>query len=126
MGFDRGLVDWVIEAMEPVGPVSMRHMMGTGTLYFDGRIFAIVDESEIWLKSDKESDAVWDAAGCDRFTFTEKSGETVGHVPVVIDNQNNAPRLHRVTVSAAAGNTAATINVEHCEFLGVQRKPEGI
>lgn len=77
MAYDRGLADWVVEAMEPTGPVSMRPMMGTMTLYFDGRIFAIVDESEIWLKSDKESDAIWDEAGCDRFTFTEKSGETV-------------------------------------------------
>lgn len=77
MAFDQGLVDWVIEAMAPVGPVTMRHMMGTGTLFFDGRIFAVVDEEAVWFKSDAVSNPIWEAAGSDRFTFTEKSGETL-------------------------------------------------
>lgn len=76
MAFDSGLVDWVIEAMAPVGPVTMRHMMGTGTLYWEGRIFAIVDEEAIWFKSDAVSNPIWEEAGCDRFTFTESSGAT--------------------------------------------------
>lgn len=77
MAFDRALVEWAVEAMEPLGPVSMRQMMGTGTLYWEGRIFAVVDEEAIWFKSDAVSNAIWDEAGCERFTFTEKSGETV-------------------------------------------------
>jgi DNA transformation protein len=76
MAFDQGLVDWVIEAMEPVGPVTMRKMMGTATLYWDGRIFAVVDESDVWFKADAESNPIWEAAGCERFTFTESSGAT--------------------------------------------------
>ena len=75
MSFDEGLYAWVEEALEPVGSVSMRRMMGGATLYLDGTIFALIDESEIWFKADDESGAAWDAEGCaDRFTVIFKDG----------------------------------------------------
>ncbi|THD35551.1 MAG: TfoX family protein [Sphingomonas sp.] len=70
MAADQGLIDWVSEAMEPVGRVTKRAMMGGATLYCDGTIFAIVShDGVLWFKADAESDAVWDAAGCDRFSY---------------------------------------------------------
>ena len=76
MAFDEGLVEWVKEALEPLGTVTMRKMMGVATLYLDGAIFAVVDDAEVWFKSDAESNAIWDEAGCDRFTFTGSDGRT--------------------------------------------------
>lgn len=73
MAFDAGLVELVREAL---GDVSMRQMMGAATLYSDGRIFAIVDETEIWFKADAESAPIWEEAGSSRFTFTSKDGRT--------------------------------------------------
>lgn len=67
MAVDEGLYAWVQEAMESLGVVSMRRMMGGATLYLEGTIFAILDEGELWLKSDAEADAIWDAEGCERF-----------------------------------------------------------
>lgn len=75
MAFDEGLVEWVREALEPMGKVTLRKMMGGATLYCDGTIFAIVDGSEIWFKGDAETDATWDAAGCERFSMTFKDGK---------------------------------------------------
>jgi DNA transformation protein and related proteins len=75
MSFDAGLYAWVQEALEPLGTVTMRRMMGGATLYLDGVVFAILDEGELWLKADAQSDAVWDAAGCARFTF-DMGGKT--------------------------------------------------
>jgi DNA transformation protein len=75
MSFDEGLYAWVQEAMEPLGTVTMRRMMGGATLYLDGTVVAILDEGEIWLKADSESDAVWDAEGCERFSVTFKDGK---------------------------------------------------
>lgn len=70
MAADEGLIDWVAEAMEPVGSVTKRRMMGGATLYCDGTIFAIVaGEGGLWFKADAESDAIWDDAGCTRFTY---------------------------------------------------------
>ena len=75
MAFDAGLVEWVTEALEPLGTVTMRRMMGGATLYLDGTIFAIVVDDEIWFKADAESNALWDEAGYrERFTVTFKDG----------------------------------------------------
>jgi DNA transformation protein and related proteins len=74
MSIDEGLYAWVQEALEPLGAVTMRKMMGGATLYLDGIIFAILDEDELWLKADAETDAVWDAQGCERFSVTFNDG----------------------------------------------------
>jgi DNA transformation protein len=74
VSFDEGLYAWVQEALEPLGAVTMRRMMGGATLYLDGTVFAILDEGEIWFKSDAQADAVWDAQECERFTMTMKDG----------------------------------------------------
>ena len=75
MSFDEGLYAWVEEAMEPLGRVTMRRMMGGATLYLDGTVFAIIDEGEMWLKADAVSDAIWDARGCEKFTVAFKDGK---------------------------------------------------
>ena len=74
MSIDEGLLAWVEEALEPIGRLSMRKMMGGATLYVDGVIFAIMDEGELWFKADAESDATWDAEGCEKFSVTFKDG----------------------------------------------------
>lgn len=73
---DEGLYAWAQEALEPLGRVTMRKMMGGATLYLDGTVFAILIEDGIWFKSDAESDAVWDREGCERFTYTFGDGRT--------------------------------------------------
>ncbi|WP_066658822.1 MULTISPECIES: TfoX/Sxy family protein [unclassified Sphingomonas] len=77
MAFDAGLIDWAKEALEPLGTITHRPMMGAAVLYCDGRVFAVVDEEAIYFKNDKVSAALWDEAGCPPFTFTGKDGETV-------------------------------------------------
>jgi DNA transformation protein len=74
MSYDEGLLAWVEEALEPIGKVTVRKMMGGATLYLDGVIFAILLD-DLWFKADAESDAVWDAEGCERFAFTMKDGK---------------------------------------------------
>ena len=75
MSFDESLYAWVQEALEPMGTVSLRKMMGGATLYLDGTIFAIIVDDELWLKADAESDSRFDSEGCERFSFTMKSGK---------------------------------------------------
>lgn len=86
MSYDPGLYAWVEEALEPMGRVSMRRMMGGATLYLDGTVFAILDEGEIWLKADAESDALWDAEGCEKFKVIFKDGK------VDVMNYRRAPQ----------------------------------
>ncbi len=42
MSVDEGLIAWVTEALEPIGPVTLRKMMGGATLYCGGTIFALI------------------------------------------------------------------------------------
>jgi DNA transformation protein and related proteins len=75
MPLDTTLLTWIAEATAPLGAMTHRAMMGGATLYLDGVPFAIIDsDSSLWFKGDKESDATWDAAGCERFTFTFENG----------------------------------------------------
>jgi DNA transformation protein and related proteins len=75
MSVDAGLIAWVEEALAPMGSVSKRAMMGGATFYLDGTVFAIIAMDALWFKADKVSDAIWDAEGCERFTF-EMNGKT--------------------------------------------------
>jgi DNA transformation protein and related proteins len=111
MSIDEGLLAWVEEALEPLGPVTMRRMMGAAVLYLDGVIFAVLDESEIWFKSDAETNAIWDGEGCERFTFTARDGrvETMNYRRAPSDVHDDAEAMQRWAVLAReAGLRAAS------------------
>lgn len=74
MAVDRGLVEWVAEAMAPIGTVTARAMMGGATLYCGGTLFALVAFDALWFKADAASDATWDEEGCARFTYDRAGG----------------------------------------------------
>jgi DNA transformation protein len=75
----------------------MRRMMGGAVLYLDGTVFAVLDECELWLKADAESAAVWDEAGCERFTFTGRDGrvETMNYRRAPLDVYDDADSMRR-------------------------------
>jgi DNA transformation protein and related proteins len=111
MAVDQGLYAWVEEALEPLGRVSMRKMMGAAVLYLDGVIFAVLDESEIWFKSDAETNAIWDGEGCARFTFTAKDGrtETMNYRRAPSDVYDDAEAMQRwAALAREAGMRAAS------------------
>jgi len=74
MSYDAGLFEWTKEALAPLGDVTLRPMMGVAVLYLDGTIFAVI-EDELWFKADAESAAIWDAEGCERYSFTGSDGK---------------------------------------------------
>ncbi len=75
MAIDHGLVDWVAEAMAPIGHVTMRRMFGGAALYCDGMIFALIAMDDLWFKSDAQSAPAWDALGADPFTYGKAGGK---------------------------------------------------
>jgi len=106
MSVDEGLYAWTQEALEPLGIVTMRKMMGGATLYLDGVIFAIMDEGELWFKADAETDAVWDAQGCERFSVTFKDGrvDTMNYRRAPADVYDDPDEMRRwAQLAAAAG-----------------------
>ena len=115
MAIDEGLYAWVQEALEPLGAVTMRKMMGGATLYFDGTIFAILDEGEIWFKADAETDATWDAEGCERFSMTFKDGR--------VDTMNYRRAPSDVYDEAEAMQRCAKLAVEAGLRAAAKKKP---
>jgi DNA transformation protein and related proteins len=108
MSVDAGLIDWVAEALAPMGNVTRRAMMGGATLYLDGTVFAIVDDDALWFKADKVSDAEWDAAGCVRFTF-DMGGKTgsMNYRRAPDDVYDDAEAMQRwAALAVAAGRRA--------------------
>lgn len=106
MSVDEGLYAWVEEALEPLGRLSLRKMMGGATLYLDGTIFAIMVDGELWLKSDAEADAVWDTVSRERFAVTFKDGtvDRMNYRRAPSDVYDDAGELQRwVSVSLEAG-----------------------
>lgn len=74
MAVDAGLIAWIEETLEPLGRLTRRAMMGGMTFYLDGQVFAVADGDALYFKSDAVSDAQWEAAGCERFSFTASDG----------------------------------------------------
>lgn len=109
MAYDEGLVEWAAEALDPLGSITMRKMMGCATLYCDGAIFAVIEDDEIWFKADAESNAAWDAAGCERFQLTEKSGkiETMNYRRAPADVYDDPEAMREwAALAIAAGQRA--------------------
>ena len=116
MAVDEGLYAWVQEALEPLGSVTMRKMMGGATLYLDGTVFAILDEGEIWFKADAETDAVWDEQGCPRFSVTFIAGR--------VDTMNYRRGPADVYDEAEAMQRCARLAVEAGERSAAKKKPK--
>jgi len=109
VSLDEGLFAWVQEALEPLGAVTMRRMMGAAVLYLDGIVFAVLDD-ELWFKADAESAAAWDEAGCERFSFTLKDGtvETMNYRRAPADVYDDAEAMQRwARLALEAGTRAA-------------------
>jgi DNA transformation protein len=109
MSIDEGLLAWVEEALAPLGRVTMRRMMGGATLYLNGNVFAILDEEQIWFKSDAEADAVWDAQGCERFTVAFKDGraETMNYRRGPLDVYDDPEAMQRWAALAVEASLRA-------------------
>lgn len=109
MTIDQGLIDWVAEAMEPLGAVTRRAMISGATLYCDGTIFAIVGLDALWFKADAVSDAEWDEAGCTRFSYEMGEGRTgtMNYRRAPDDVYDDANALRRwASLGLAAGRRA--------------------
>lgn len=66
-----------VEMLSPLGPVRVRRMFGGQGLYVDGLFMAIIDDGQLFLKTDEVTRECFDAAGCLPFTFPNKDGEPV-------------------------------------------------
>ena len=60
-------LDHLKDLFSPFGDISIRKMFGGAGIYCEGRIFAIADDDDVWLKVDDVSREEFEAAGLKPF-----------------------------------------------------------
>jgi DNA transformation protein len=72
MATDPSFVEHALELVALVAPVDARRMFGGHGLYAHGVMFGLLDDGELFLKTDEESRPRFVAAGCRRWTYVSK------------------------------------------------------
>ena len=65
-----GFVAFAVELLSRVGPVRARAMFGGHGVYCGDLMIGLVDDDEIFLKTDGETRPHFEAAGCRQWVFT--------------------------------------------------------
>jgi DNA transformation protein len=72
MASDPGFVAHALDLVSLLGPVEARRMFGGHGLYAAGVMFALLDDGELFLKSDAGTRERFLAAGCRQWTYVNK------------------------------------------------------
>lgn len=69
--------DFCTELLSPLGPVRVRRMFGGKGFYVDDLFMALIDNGQLFLKTDDTTRERFIEAGCVPFSFDTKHGERV-------------------------------------------------
>ncbi|PJX20979.1 hypothetical protein CAP48_16810 [Advenella sp. S44] len=73
MSVSRDFLEYVLDMLTPLGPITTRKMFGSVGLYFEGQMFAIVSsENRFYVKSDSHTQAQFDKSDCPPLTYTRQ------------------------------------------------------
>jgi DNA transformation protein len=96
---------FVLDQFEELGDVVPRSMFGGVGLYRDGLFFGIIAGDVVYLKTDRETIAMFEAAGARPFTpYADRRGSTRYYsVPVgVLESASELTKWGRKAVAVAA------------------------
>jgi DNA transformation protein len=71
-GRDSEFVSFVVESLQPLGPVTARRMFGGWGIYLDGVMFALVAYDTLYFKVDDGNRQAYEDARLDYFTYHDK------------------------------------------------------
>lgn len=77
MAVSGAFLEFLQEALAPLGPVVARRMFGGAGLSLDGITFAIVADETLWLRADETGKAAFEAEHCEPFAYETKDGRRV-------------------------------------------------
>lgn len=77
MGVRSEFVEYLIEQLEPLGPVKLRAMFGGHGIYLDGLFMAVLFDDMLYLKTDAESWQRFAAAGSAPFVYADRTGREI-------------------------------------------------
>ena len=72
---EKEFVSYVAELMQSIGVVSAKRMFGGYGIFLEGRMFALVADSTLYLKADSETESEFEERGLERFKYHKKGKE---------------------------------------------------
>jgi len=98
--------DYLLEQLEPLGPVSVRRMFGGAGIFYGSVMFALVADEELFLKVDEASQVAFEEAGTGPFTYESSAKPKVmksyWRVPdEILDDADDLVAWSRVAVDVA-------------------------
>lgn len=73
MTMSPGFRDYLLDQLEPFGPVAAKRMFGGGGLYLDGAMFGLIADDVLYLKADDANRAGFEDAGMAPFAYEKKT-----------------------------------------------------
>jgi DNA transformation protein and related proteins len=67
-------VEFLKEQLAPLGQISVRCMFGGAGIYCDGVMFALLDDTTLYFKTDETNRPDFEAEGLGPFTYETKHG----------------------------------------------------
>ena len=74
MANSAGTIEFLAEALAPLGHITVRRMFGGAGIYCDGLIFGLLDDDVLYLKADAESIPLFQAEGMAAFSYDTTTG----------------------------------------------------
>jgi DNA transformation protein and related proteins len=68
---DSEFASFVVECLQPLGPVSARRMFGGFGIYLHGTMFALIAYDQLYFKVDDGNRRAYEAAGLAHFTYSD-------------------------------------------------------
>lgn len=65
--------DYLVDQLEPFGPVAAKRMFGGGGLFRDGAMFGLIADDVLYLKADEQNQADFEDRGMAPFSYEKKS-----------------------------------------------------
>ena len=66
-------LDYLLDLLEPLGPVRAKRMFGGAGLFLDGTMFGLIIDDVLYLKADEQTQGEFEARGMGPFTYEKKS-----------------------------------------------------
>lgn len=64
--------DYLVDQLEPFGPIAAKRMFGGGGLFRDGAMFGLIADDVLYLKADEQNQADFEDRGMGPFTYEKK------------------------------------------------------
>jgi DNA transformation protein len=69
---EQEFASYVVDLMQTIGPVYSKRMFGGYGIFLEGLMFALIADSVLYLKADKESEGDFTERGLEPFTYNKK------------------------------------------------------